>query len=86
LAGSASGKEKKLSKNITIQALEAQLKQLQNKSEDLVINKSTVSGKDQPPILQKYQCNKNQPSAHSTGYAKGRHKNTGPYRKSGYKK
>lgn len=86
LAGSAAGKEKKLSKNIAIQALEAQLRQLQNKSEDLVINKSVVNNQQQPAIIQKYQGNKNQPPAHSTSYARGRHKNSGPYRKTGYKR
>ena len=55
-AGSSSSEPRKLSKEITIQAIEAKLKMLENKNIDLEINK-TIN--NEAPLIHKYQYNKN---------------------------
>ena len=46
----------KLSKELTIKAIEAKLKALENQSDDLVINQTSDR---EIPLIQKYQFNKN---------------------------
>lgn len=55
-AGSSSNEPLRVSKEITIQAIEAKLKMLEAKPNDLEINK-TIS--DEVPLIHKYQFNKN---------------------------
>lgn len=55
LAAGASNSTK-MSKEFTIRAIEAKLKSLEQRSDDFVINKTTES---EPPLIQKYQYNKN---------------------------
>lgn len=54
-AGSSSNEPLKVSKEITIQAIEAKLKMLESKPDDFEINK-TIS--DEVPLIHKYQFNK----------------------------
>lgn len=54
-ASTSSNEPKKLSKETTIQAIEAKLKSLESRNDDFVINK-TIS--NELPIIQKYQFNK----------------------------
>lgn len=54
--GSSSKEAPKLSKAITIQAIEAKLKMLESKPDDFEINKTTT---DEVPLIHKYQFNKN---------------------------
>uniref|UniRef100_A0A182MXE5 RRM domain-containing protein n=1 Tax=Anopheles dirus TaxID=7168 RepID=A0A182MXE5_9DIPT len=56
--GSKGGANGPLSQQTKIQALEAKLKMLESRSDDLVINKSTTSER---PIIERYQYNINQP-------------------------
>lgn len=51
-----SSNSSKMSKEFTIRAIEAKLKSLEQHSDDLVINRGTDS---EPPLIQKYQYNKN---------------------------
>lgn len=46
----------KMSKELTIRAIEAKLKALENQSDDLVINQTSDR---EIPLIQKYQYNKN---------------------------
>lgn len=48
----------KHSKEFTIKAIEAKLKTLESKADDLEINKTTTN---EMPLIQKYQYNKNGP-------------------------
>lgn len=54
LAAGAS-KDRKISKEVAIQAIEAKLKMLENKSDDFEINKTSAT---EIPLIQKYQYNK----------------------------
>ncbi|XP_055310510.1 probable RNA-binding protein 18 [Sitodiplosis mosellana] len=70
----------KLSKELTIKAIEAKLKALENQSDDLVINQTSDR---EVPLIQKYQFNKNGDRA--TGTSTGNNKKfttrppSGPY-------
>ncbi|KAG4066701.1 hypothetical protein HA402_007337 [Bradysia odoriphaga] len=55
-AGSSSNEPLKVSKEITIQAIEAKLKMLESKADDFEINKTAS---DEVPLIHKYQFNKN---------------------------
>ncbi|KAJ6632968.1 putative RNA-binding protein 18, partial [Pseudolycoriella hygida] len=55
-AGSSTREPLKISKEITIQAIEAKLKMLESKADDLEINKTRL---DEVPLIHKYQFNKN---------------------------
>lgn len=70
-----------MSKEYTIQAIEAKLKALENKSDDFVVNKTTTH---EVPLIQRYQFNKNteksNSSQNSTKYNHTRGKySSGPY-------
>ncbi|KFB51319.1 AGAP012137-PA-like protein [Anopheles sinensis] len=56
--GSKGGANGPLSQQTKIQALEAKLKMLESRSDDLIINKSTTAER---PIIERYQYNINQP-------------------------
>lgn len=81
-----SSNSSKMSKEFTIRAIEAKLKSLEQRPEDFVINKTTDS---EPPLIQKYQYNKNSNERGSSGAtsqgtkyssSKGKY-STGPYNK-----
>ncbi|XP_053658098.1 probable RNA-binding protein 18 [Anopheles marshallii] len=85
--GSKGGTNGPLSQQTKIQALEAKLKMLESRSDDLVINKSSTSER---PIIERYQYNINQPqrtdpkmkrSHHTAGSGRGGSRNA-PYRNS----
>uniref|UniRef100_A0A182WD72 RRM domain-containing protein n=1 Tax=Anopheles minimus TaxID=112268 RepID=A0A182WD72_9DIPT len=85
--GSKGGTNGPLSQQTKIQALEAKLKMLESRSDDLVINKSATSER---PIIERYQYNINQPqrtdpkmkrSHHTTGSGRGGSRSA-PYRNS----
>lgn len=56
LAGASTSAQTKRSKEYTIQAIEAQLKALESKQEDFVVNRTTVN---EVPLVRRYQFNKN---------------------------
>lgn len=58
----------KMSKEFTIRAIEAKLKSLEQHADDFVINKTTDS---EPPLIQKYQYNKNSNERGSGGTSQG---------------
>lgn len=70
----------KMSKELTIKAIEAKLKSLENQSDDLVINQTSETD---VPLIQKYQYNKNNGPGNSTAAGSGRKFGTrypsGPY-------
>lgn len=53
----------KLSKELTIKAIEAKLKSLENQSDDFIINQTSEG---EIPLIQRYQFNKNAPSDRSS--------------------
>lgn len=85
LAAGAS-QSSKMSKEFTIRAIEAKLKSLEQRTDDFVINKSTDT---EPPLIQKYQYNKNSnergsssATSHGMKYSSSKAKySTGPYNK-----
>lgn len=56
---------RKVSKKTTIEAIEAKLKMLENRSDDFVLNRPTLITNEQP-LIQKYQFNKNAPMSTTT--------------------
>lgn len=68
----------KMSKELTIKAIEAKLKALENQSDELVINQTSDSN---VPLIQKYQYNKNNVGGNSNNMAIGpnRRYTNGPY-------
>lgn len=80
--GSSNSEPRKMSTEITIQAIEAKLKALENNPDDLEINQSANM---EPPLIHKYQFNKNA-SADSKNNPSNRYTSksrytTGPYNK-----
>lgn len=71
-----------MSKEITIQAIEAKLKMLENKTVDFEINQSTNT---EAPFIQKYQYNKSASSdsknLQSNKYTSKSRYTNGPYHK-----
>lgn len=71
-----------MSTEITIQAIEAKLKMLENKTTDLEINKTQIN---EPPLIHKYQYNKNvnveTKNNPSNKYTSKSRYTTGPYNK-----
>lgn len=84
--GSKAGPSGPLSQQTKIQALEAKLKMMESKSDDLVINKSINAER---PIIEKYQYNKNQPLQRPDPSKMKRNSNrggrSGPYKSSRFK-
>lgn len=85
--GSSNSEPRKMSTEITIQAIEAKLKALENNPDDLEINQSANMA---PPLIHKYQFNKNA-SADSKNNPSNRYTSksrytTGPYNKRHYQK
>lgn len=83
--GSKAGPSGPVSQQTKIQALEAKLKMMESRSDDLVINKSTNCER---PIIERYQYNKNQhertdPSKMKRGAHRGGR--GGPYKSSRFK-
>nr|XP_029729571.1 probable RNA-binding protein 18 isoform X2 [Aedes albopictus] len=88
--GSKAGPSGPMSQQTKIQALEAKLKMMESRSDDLVINKSTTVER---PIIEKYQYNKNQPQQQRPDSSKMKRNMTrgggggrsGPYKSSRFK-
>ncbi|XP_052860522.1 probable RNA-binding protein 18 [Anopheles cruzii] len=84
--GSKGGANGPVSQQTKIQALEAKLKMLESRSDDLVINRTATGER---PIIERYQYNINQPQrldqkmkrSHHSGGGRGGHR-SGPYRSS----
>lgn len=70
----------KLSKELTIKAIEAKLKSLEQQSDNLVINQTSES---EIPLIQKYQFNKNNTGKSSSSSIGNNKKYTrgGPYQR-----
>lgn len=66
----------KLSKELTIKAIEARLKALENQSDDFIINQTTDG---EIPLIQRYQFNKNAPSDRSNNLNGKFGTRNGPY-------
>lgn len=75
--GSKAGAGGPVSQQTKIQALEAKLKMMESRSDDLIINKSTVSER---PIIERYQYNKNQPNQQQQRSDSMKHRHHGPGR------
>uniref|UniRef100_A0A1Q3F2L8 Putative rna recognition motif in eukaryotic rna-binding protein 18 n=1 Tax=Culex tarsalis TaxID=7177 RepID=A0A1Q3F2L8_CULTA len=76
--GSKAGPGGPVSQQTKIQALEAKLKLMESRSDDLIINKSTVGER---PIIERYQYNKNQPTQHQQQQQRSdamKHRHHGP--------
>lgn len=80
--GAGTSNTGKMSKEVTIKAIEAKLKALENQSDDLVINQTSAND---IPLIQKYQFNKNNTNNSTTNsnlmnkkYHHSRHSNR-PY-------
>lgn len=88
--GSKAGPSGPMSQQTKIQALEAKLKMMESRSDDLIINKSTTVER---PIIEKYQYNKNQPQQQRPDSSKMKRNMTrggaggrsGPYKSSRFK-
>lgn len=70
----------RMSKELTIKAIEAKLKALENQSDDLVINQTSDR---EVPLIQKYQFNKNGDRSNATTATSsnkfGTRNTSGPY-------
>ncbi|XP_021706285.1 probable RNA-binding protein 18 isoform X2 [Aedes aegypti] len=86
--GSKAGPSGPMSQQTKIQALEAKLKMMESRSDDLIINKSATGER---PIIEKYQYNKNQSqqrpdaSKMKRNMTRGGGGRSGPYKSSRFK-
>lgn len=72
-----------MSKAFTIRAIEAKLKALENKADDLVINKPNDC---EVPLIQKYQYNKNNAERGGTTSQTNKYSSKGKYSSGPYNK
>lgn len=89
-AGSSTTEKITVSKGITVEAIEAKLRVLEQRRNDLEINKNQSN---EPPLIQKYQYNKTNDNNSKYSSTKlvtqsryqrnQRHKNSGPYNRRG---
>lgn len=83
ILAAGSSNASKVSKEFTIRAIEAKLKSLEQEKDDLVINKTTDN---EPPLIQKYQYNKNNPDRGSHGSQNSKYNNKRRYHSDPYGK